>query len=85
MSAAVVPCLSAVGGGSTPGETLPSFAVAAGAEAPDRLHHALRHGDPPVVGRIADGRLLLDLRTVLPQEDALVSELIAAAQHDAGI
>ena len=77
--AEVVPCLSAVGGGSTPGETLPSFAVAAGSEGPDRLHAALRTGQPALVGRIAEGRLLLDLRTVLPAEDILLPELIAAA------
>ena len=39
----------------------------------------LREGDPPVVGRIHEGRLLLDARTVLPgEDDALVAALVAA-------
>lgn len=76
--AEVAPCTSAIGGGSLPGETLPSFAVALRGGQPDALAHALRHGEPPVVGRIADGRLLLDMRTVLEeQEDALAQ----AVQH----
>jgi L-seryl-tRNA(Ser) seleniumtransferase len=67
--AAVLACASAVGGGSLPGETLPSFAVAL-IGAPDQLARQLRQGTPPVIGRIADGRLLLDLRTVLDEQEA---------------
>jgi L-seryl-tRNA(Ser) seleniumtransferase len=83
VAAEVVPYRSAVGGGSTPGETLPSFAVALVADEPDPLHNALRRGELAVVGRIADGRLLLDLRTVLLEEDALLPELIATAAASA--
>jgi len=73
----VVACHTAVGGGSLPGETLPSWAVALGG-APNALHAHLRMGTPAVVGRIADERLLLDMRTVLPQQDdALCTALIA--------
>ncbi len=72
--AALLPCTSAVGGGSLPGETLPSYAVALLAGSPDALAARLRAGDPPVVARIADDRLLLDLRTVLEeQEDTLAA------------
>ena len=39
----------------------------------------LRGGDPPVVGRITDGVLLLDARTVLPGEDAALIAAVAAA------
>jgi len=71
--ATVLACASAVGGGSLPGETLPSFAVAIGG-APDELARRLRQGTPPVIGRIADSRLLLDVRTVLEeQEQALIA------------
>jgi L-seryl-tRNA(Ser) seleniumtransferase len=80
IAAEVMACRSAIGGGSTPGETLASTAVALGDATPDRLAAALRQGDPPVVGRIADGRLLLDLRTVLPEQDALLPDLIATAR-----
>jgi L-seryl-tRNA(Ser) seleniumtransferase len=71
--ATVQECASAVGGGALPGETLPSFAVALGGT-PDELARQLRQGTPPVIGRIADGRLLLDVRTVLEeQEPALIA------------
>ena len=46
------------------------------------LERALRAGDPPIVGRVHDGRLLLDLRTVLPEQDAVVAERLAAALAD---
>jgi L-seryl-tRNA(Ser) seleniumtransferase len=78
-SATVLACQSAVGGGSLPGETLPSFAVALGDGAPTRageLARRLRQGTPPVIGRIAGDRLLLDVRTVLEeQEEALIGAI----------
>ncbi len=74
----VVPLRSATGGGSLPGATLPSFGLALGARSADRLLVALRRGDPAVVGRIEDGRVVLDLRTVEPREDA---ELRAAIER----
>ncbi|GAB4195617.1 MAG: L-seryl-tRNA(Sec) selenium transferase [Roseiflexaceae bacterium] len=77
--AEVLPCTSAVGGGSLPGETLPSSAVALPPGPPDALAARLRAGEPPVVARIADGRLLLDLRTVLEeQEQALLACVLSA-------
>ncbi len=76
--AAVVPCASAIGGGSLPGETLPSFAVALSGAAPDDLARRLRLSAPPVIGRIADERLLLDMRTVLEEQD----EILVEAIHD---
>jgi L-seryl-tRNA(Ser) seleniumtransferase len=64
----VVACESAVGGGSLPGDSLPSAAVALAAPNLDALARRLRLGRTAVVARIADGRLLLDLRTVLPAQ-----------------
>ena len=68
-----------IGGGSTPGVTLPSRALVI--EVADRsaaaLAAALRNGTPPVIGRITDDRLLLDLRTVDPREDERLSEALA--------
>ncbi len=84
VEASVVACRSAIGGGSTPGETLPSFAVALATPTPDHLHAALRRGSPAVVGRIVDGLLMLDLRTVLGDQDALLPDLIAAAYQNDG-
>ncbi len=76
--AAVVPAESTVGGGSLPGETLPTRAVALAVHSPDAFAAALRRGDPPVVGRIQDGQLLLDLRTVTPEEDAALVDGVVA-------
>jgi L-seryl-tRNA(Ser) seleniumtransferase len=65
---------SAIGGGSLPGETLCTrlFALVA-SESADRLAARLRQADPPVVGRIERDRVVLDLRTVLPEEDELLA------------
>ncbi len=60
---------STIGGGSLPGETLPSWGVALAVRSPDRALTALRRGTPIVVARIADDRVLLDLRTVDPDLD----------------
>jgi L-seryl-tRNA(Ser) seleniumtransferase len=70
-----------VGGGALPTVELPTAAVAVGAsaEASMRLDEALRGGDPPVVGRIAHDRLLLDCRTVLPTQVSLLAEALTAA------
>ena len=77
--ATVVQATSTIGGGALPGETLPTWAVAVAAAAPDALAAALRHGDPPVVGRIVEGQLLLDLRTVPPGMDEAVLRAVQVA------
>ncbi|MEJ3654526.1 L-seryl-tRNA(Sec) selenium transferase [Actinomycetes bacterium KLBMP 9759] len=65
---------STVGGGGAPGVVLPSAAVAL----PERYAAALRVGDPAVLGRVEDGRCLLDLRAVAPDDDrALTSAVLA--------
>ncbi len=79
LPAQVVPGESAVGGGSLPGQTLPTFLVAIAAPSPDDLARRLRWGTPPVVARIEDDRLVLDLRTVNPSEDPLLLEAILRA------
>ena len=66
----VVACQSAIGGGSLPGETLPSFALALTTEQPDELVRTLRNDTPAIIGRIHQGQVLLDLRTVQPHEEA---------------
>ncbi len=76
--AEIVAVQSAVGGGSLPGETLPGVALALDGRA-EALHVRLRGGSPPVVGRIAGDRLLLDLRTVLPEQDELLLGAVIAA------
>jgi L-seryl-tRNA(Ser) seleniumtransferase len=77
----VVDTRSAVGGGSLPGQTQPSKAVALDSDDPDRLAARLRAAQPPVVGRIDEGHLLLDLRTVLPEQDSPLREAVIGATH----
>jgi L-seryl-tRNA(Ser) seleniumtransferase len=77
----VVRTEATVGGGSLPGDTLPSFAVAIGGtrRGADALLATLRRGSPPVVGRIEAGRVLLDLRTVDPARDGDVADAVRTA------
>ncbi len=77
----VISCESAVGGGSLPGERLPSVAIALERHADtgwtlDSLSQHLRTGTPAVVARIADDQLVFDLRTVLPEQDDVLYECI---------
>jgi L-seryl-tRNA(Ser) seleniumtransferase len=77
--AQLVPGHSAIGGGSLPGETMPTTLLRLETAHPDRLAAALRSAQPPVIARIADGAVLLDPRTVLPGEDEAVVEAVEAA------
>jgi L-seryl-tRNA(Ser) seleniumtransferase len=61
-----------VGGGSLPESVLPSIAVALTPRDADDAARALRHAPTPIIGRIDEGRLLLDLRTIFPSDDARV-------------
>ena len=70
---------STLGGGSLPGETLPSWGVVATARSADRLAAAIRAGTPAVIARIEDGRVAIDLRTVDPSDDAALAEILARA------
>ncbi|BBZ09520.1 L-seryl-tRNA(Sec) selenium transferase [Mycolicibacterium doricum] len=72
--AQAVDCVAAVGGGGAPEVALPS----AGVGLPEPFAQALRSGTPPVVGRVEAGRCLLDLRTVGPDDDAVLLEAVRA-------
>ena len=76
--AEVVDSVASVGGGAFPNTNIPSVAIALRRNA-QQLEERLRLGDPSVIGRVADGRLLLDLRTIQPDEDAVIAEVILAA------
>jgi L-seryl-tRNA(Ser) seleniumtransferase len=76
-SGEVVPAESTLGGGSLPGESLPTKALALRTPSPDAMMRALRHQNPPVIARAERGKILLDPRTVLPQDDGL---LVSAAR-----
>jgi len=70
---------STVGGGSLPGQTLPSWGVAVAGSSPDGVLRRLRSGKPAVVARIVDGAVVLDLRTVEPRHDGALADAIRAA------
>ena len=81
--ASVVSSRSAIGGGSLPGETLPTRVLSLDCGSvqggPDGLMQRLRAADPPVIARIEDDCVLLDPRTVLPdQENRLLEGLLRA-------
>jgi L-seryl-tRNA(Ser) seleniumtransferase len=73
---------SRVGGGALPMAELPSAGVAlrprAGAGTVASLEAELRLGEPPVLGRIEEGQLLLDLRTLLPGDGQRIVEALFA-------
>lgn len=75
---------STVGGGSLPGQTLPSWGIGVDARSPRRCLDALRVGDPPVVARIEADVVLLDLRTIGPARDDDLRRAILAALEAAG-
>lgn len=78
VNAAVIEGESAVGGGSLPGATLPTALLALDVPEVETFIARLRAADPPIIGRIRDGRALFDPRTVLPgQENVLVGTLKA--------
>lgn len=70
--AKAVDCIAAVGGGGAPDVELPSAAVSL----PEAYAPPLRVGTPSVVGRIENGRCLLDLRTVAPDDDDTLVEAV---------
>jgi L-seryl-tRNA(Ser) seleniumtransferase len=68
-----------VGGGALPLLELEGPVVAVDSGSPDALAAALRAGSPPVVARIADGRVLLDPRTLTDEEAVLAAEVVRSA------
>ncbi|MCL4862415.1 MAG: L-seryl-tRNA(Sec) selenium transferase [Caldilineaceae bacterium] len=75
----IMPGESAIGGGSLPGETLPTVLLTIAHPQPDQAAAALRHGHPPAVCRIQHDHLCFDPRTILPEQDeTLLAAIIAA-------
>mgnify|MGYP001357345104 FL=1 len=82
----VVPSKSAVGGGSLPGETLPSWCLSIDCSSilggTEGLMQRLRNNITPVIARIEDDMVLLDPRTVLKEEDMLLMTALNKALED---
>ena len=79
VDAARRPSQATVGGGTTPSQTVPSVAVAVAGGA--SLEEELRRGEPPVVARIEDDEVRLDLRAVPAEDDGALADAVAAAYH----
>jgi L-seryl-tRNA(Ser) seleniumtransferase len=73
---------SAIGGGSAPGVELPTSLVAIAKDglSPAALEERLRRLTPPVIARIERDRVVLDLRTVAPDDDGVLADLLAGLQ-----
>ncbi len=68
---------STVGGGSLPGQVLPTVLLALQNSSPAKFLAQLRAADPPVIARIQDDRVVLDPRTILPEQDKQLLQAIA--------
>jgi L-seryl-tRNA(Ser) seleniumtransferase len=72
----VIPGRSTVGGGSLPGETLPTFVLSVQIRSPNHVMDHLRKYHPPVIARLEDEKIIFDPRTVLlEQEPALIAAI----------
>ncbi len=80
LSAVVTDGESVLGGGAAPSAVLPTRLLAVTCEglSADELATRLRASDPPIIARVEEGRVLLDLRTVFPEQDAALAAGLAA-------
>ena len=71
---------SVIGGGAAPSAVLPTklIAIAHDNLSADEINGRLREADPPIIGRVEEGRVLIDLRTVFPEQDATVASVISS-------
>ncbi len=77
VSAETLEGLSTIGGGSLPGQSLPTVLVAVSTDIPlNDFASRLRLGMPPVIGRIESGRYLIDLRTVFKHQEPALLQII---------
>ncbi|MBK9167725.1 MAG: L-seryl-tRNA(Sec) selenium transferase [Bryobacterales bacterium] len=73
---------SVIGGGATPEQAIPTWLIEIDARSASAAEAKLRAGDPPVIARIADDRILIDLRTVFAgEEEALAAALRSACSR----
>jgi len=76
---------SAVGGGSLPGETIPTVLLALTDQAPDQLAQELRQSAPVIIGRIQQDCFVLDPRTVLPIQEAMLLTRLTEVLHNRSV
>jgi L-seryl-tRNA(Ser) seleniumtransferase len=75
----VIPGQSVLGGGSTPEQSIPTWLIAIAAPGLAGVERRLRSHDPPVVARIENDRLLIDLRTVEPDDETTLAAALQSA------
>lgn len=75
----VVPSAGRIGGGAAPSRELAGHALRIVPPKPELLAARLREGDPPIVSRIEDGAVLLDLRCVAEADDATIAQGVVRA------
>ena len=75
---AIVQTQATIGGGSLPGDFMPSVALRVPSQKPSRDARRLRTGEPAVMGRIEGDALLLDLRSVDPADDDALLQALRA-------
>jgi L-seryl-tRNA(Ser) seleniumtransferase len=80
LESSVEPGVSVIGGGSTPEQEIPTWLLKLQVDGLIHFEERLRNGDPPVIARIENDRLVLDLRTVFPDDEP---ELIEALTQPA--
>ncbi len=78
MGAEVIDGESVIGGGAAPSAVLPTrlLAVTCAGLSADELSACLRKWDPPIIARVEEGRVLLDLRTVFPEQDRVIADAL---------
>ncbi|ABF43521.1 L-seryl-tRNA(Sec) selenium transferase [Candidatus Koribacter versatilis Ellin345] len=84
LAVTVTEARTAIGGGSAPGATIPTFVLAVTFDgfSAHQLADALRRAETPIIVRVEDERVMLDLRTVFPEQDAqLLAALVNLAQQ----
>jgi L-seryl-tRNA(Ser) seleniumtransferase len=84
VDASVIPGESITGGGATPQQPIPSWLIALEREDAAECERRLRQNDPPVIARIEDGRVLLDLRTVFSEEETELGMALEALFQPSG-
>lgn len=78
VEALVVAGESTVGGGSLPGESMPTMLLSLEVRSAEKFLRSLRRNDPPLIARTENDKVLLDPRTVLPEQEAV---LLAALKN----
>ena len=77
-NAEVLASKSTIGGGSLPGQDLPTMvcAISPSIMSSEAFAEILRHNSKPIISRISDGKVILDPRTVMPEDDVFIEKVL---------